>query len=60
MDDGSTAGVFVDEKNKFEEGSASTSYLGALFVAGLVLYRKTLLPENENLWKRESSMLGSL
>ena len=60
MDDGSTAGVFVDEKNKFEEGSASTSYLGALFVVGLVLHRKTLVPENENLWKRESSTLGSL
>lgn len=60
MDDGSTAGVFVDEKNKFEEGSASTSYLGALFVEGLVLYCKTFLPENENYWKRESSLLGSL
>jgi len=40
--------VFVDEKNKFEEGKAIISLRCALLTVGLMLGRGTLLPENEN------------
>ncbi len=51
--------AFVDEKNKFDEGSANMSLRVALFAAGLTLCLEILQPEKENYSKRLFSLLLS-
>ena len=51
--------AFVDEKNKFDEGSANISLRIDLFAAGLTLCLEILQPEKENYSKRLFSLLLS-
>jgi hypothetical protein len=57
--DGWITVAFVDEKNKFDEGSANMSLRVALFAAGLTLCLEILQPEKENYSKRLFSLLLS-